>query len=473
MLFTPQIDETSRKPHYLQIYEQIKRQIIAGSLSEHDKLPSVRKLADALGLSATPVETAYQQLIAEGFISSRPKSGYYVQPMSDLHLHRDQEPENKIAVERLPHRDTSPYPFDFHLSKNDFSQFPFALWRRLFNRVLTAENQEMLFYGDPQGEPGLRQELARYLLQLRGVVCSPEQIVIGADQHGLLSLLAQMLKGDVQRAGVENPGYPLLPSTFRQNGYEVVPIPLEEDGLDVGEVEQSGVQLVSVSPSHQYPLGMIMPIAKRLRLLEWAQRTGSYIIEDDYDGEFRYHGRPVPALQGLVPDARVVYMGGFSQVLAPALCVYYMVLPVDLLPVYDRLLRELLLEQSASPLHQHTLQLFMQEGHFERHVRRMRNVYRKKHDVLVQAVRKHMGERAVLLGEDAGFHLVLRVRHHLEERELSRMARGAGIRLSSTAYTWMTPRMEEEEKEFILGFAGIELDRIEPGIEALTRVWWG
>ncbi|WP_340256417.1 PLP-dependent aminotransferase family protein [Brevibacillus borstelensis] len=416
MLFTPQLDDSSRIPHYVQIYEQMKRQMIAGTLSEHTKLPSVRKLADLLGLSTTPVETAYQQLIAEGFIASKPKSGYYVQPLAEQQVDRGGERERKSTVARLQHRDTSSYPYVFYLSRNDFSQFPFALWRRLFNRVLRHEYQELLFYGDPQGEYGLRRELARYLHQLRGVSCSPGQIVIGADQYGLLSLLALLLKARVARVGVENPGYPLIASIFRQNGYEVVPVSLEEDGLNVNELADSGVQLVAVSPSHQYPRGMIMPIAKRLRLLEWAKKTDAYLIEDDYDGEFRYHGRPVPSLQGLAEGTNVIHMGGFSQVLAPAFCVYYMALPESLLASYDLLLRELLLEQSASPLHQKTLELLMREGHFEKHVRRMRNVYRKKHDTLVQAVRKHMGERAVLIGEDAGFHVLLKVEHHLEEK---------------------------------------------------------
>lgn len=473
MLFAPQLDDSSRIPHYVQIYEQIKRQIIAGALSEHVKLPSVRKLADLLGLSTTPVETAYQQLVAEGFIASKPKSGYYVQPLADQQVERAEERETKLTVPRLQHRDASSYPYDFHLSKNDFSHFPFALWRRLFNRVLRHEHLDLLFYGDPQGEYGLRTELARYLRQLRGVSCSPEQIVIGADQHGLLTLLALLLKARVARVGVENPGYPLIASTFRQNGYEVIPVSLEEDGLNVNELAESGVELVAVSPSHQYPRGMIMPIAKRLRLLEWAKKTDAYIIEDDYDGEFRYHGRPVPSLQGLVQGANVIYMGGFSQVLAPAICTYYMVLPESLLESYDLLLRELLLEQSSSPLHQKTLELFMREGHFEKHVRRMRNVYRKKHDTLVQAVRKHMGERTVVIGEDAGFHVLLKVQHQVEERELSRMVKKAGINIASAAYTWMTPRTETTEKEFIAGFAGIELEKIEPGIRKLADVWWG
>ncbi|USG64963.1 PLP-dependent aminotransferase family protein [Brevibacillus ruminantium] len=474
MLYTPQIDYSSREPHYLQIYEQIKQQIISGTFSEQVKLPSIRKLADSLGLSTTPVETAYQQLLAEGFIASKPKSGYYVQSLAETDGGNHGDPATRdLTVARLEHRDNATYPYDFHLSKNDFSLFPFSLWRRLFHRVLCYEQRHRLFYGDPQGEPGLRQELASYLRQLRGVVCSPEQIVIGADQYGLLSLLTQLLRGRVTRVGTENPGYPMMASTFRRNGYEVVPISLEADGLSIEQVEKSDVQLVCVTPSHQYPCGMIMPIAKRLRLLDWAMRTDSYIIEDDYDGEFRYHGRPVPSLQGLKPDANVIYMGGFSQVLAPAFCVYYMVLPESLLESYDLLLRDLLLEQPSSPLHQHTLQLFMQEGHFERHVRRMRNTYRKKHDAVVLAVQKHMGEKAELIGENAGFHLVLRVKHPQGECELTRRAKQAGIKLSSMAYTWMTPRDEKAQAEFILGFAGIDLDKIEPGIKKLAEVWWG
>lgn len=472
MLLTPKWDENGNEPQYVQLYTFLKNEIIAGRLAEKTRLPSVRKLADALGLSTTPVEMAYQQLLAEGFIRSRPRSGYFVEKLPDPELTpKRQGVSEQPEWSRPLLRDNRKYRYDFHMSQNDFSLFPHTLWRRLYNQVLGGERQEELFYGDPQGEPGLRQQIADYVRRYRGVVCTPDQIVIGADQFGLLSLICLMLRPQLKRIAVENPGYLLYANTFRQHGYEAVPISLDEDGICVDELYESGVRLAVVSPSHQYPRGMIMPVSRRLALLEWAQSVDGFIIEDDYDGEFRYHGRPIPALQGLLPQTNVIYMGGFAQVMAPALGIWYMVLPQSLLDAYFTLLRDTLLEQSASRLHQRTMEIFMQKGHLEKHVRKMRSLYRKKHDALLAAVQKHFGERASVIGADAGFHVLLRVYSERSEEELRRLAIQAGIRASSAAFTWLTPPAEMP-KEFFLGFSGIALDQIEPGIAALHEAWF-
>jgi len=469
MLLMPKWDEQSPLPHYVQLYETMKQEIASGQLAVGSRLPSIRKLADLLAISTTPVELAYQQLIAEGFIESKPKRGYYVQQLPEPYRRLGVEkPETNTARDHLLWGERR-YRYDFHLSKNDFRSFPFRTWRRLLQQVLNPDAQELLFYGDPQGELGLRQEIARYLYQFRGVKCLPEQIVVGAEQHLLLSFLGQILKPYASGIGVENPGYPLVSSTFRQRGYDVVPIALEEDGLSVEELYKHDVQLAYVSPSHQYPRGMMLPIAKRLQLLEWTKKVSGFVIEDDYDGEFRYQGRPIPSLQGLLPDSRVIYLGGFAQSLAPALCINYMVLPAILLDDFRRFYWETLFEQSSSPLHQQTLRLFMQEGHWERHVRKMRNIYRKKHDRLVASIQTHFQERGQIFGRGAGFHLLLQVDSPKAESVLLQQARDAGIRIASAAYTWSPPI---ERKEFILGFGGIEIDDIEPGIARLHQVWF-
>ncbi|WP_134684306.1 MocR-like pyridoxine biosynthesis transcription factor PdxR [Brevibacillus migulae] len=469
MLLMPRWDEHSPLPHYVQLYETIKQEISSGQLAVGSRLPSIRKLADLLAISTTPVELAYQQLIAEGFIESKPKRGYYVQHLPEPYMRLGEEKRETNAASDHLLWSGRRYRYDFHVSKNDFRVFPFRTWRRLFQRVLHPDSKELLFYGDPQGELGLRQEIARYLYHFRGVKCSPEQIVVGAEQHLLLSFLAQILKSYATGIGVENPGYPLVSSTFRQRGYDVVPIALEEDGLSVEELYKHDVQLAYVSPSHQYPQGMMLPIGKRLQLLEWAEKVDGFVIEDDYDGEFRYQGRPIPSLQGLLPDSRVIYLGGFSQSLAPALCINYMVLPAILLDDFRRFYWETLFEQSSSPLHQQTLQLFMQEGHWERHVRKMRNIYRRKHDRLVASIQDHFQERGHIIGRGAGFHLLLRVDSPKPEAALLQEAKDAGIRIASAAYTWHVPT---ERKEFIFGFGGIDIDDIDPGIASLHQVWF-
>jgi GntR family transcriptional regulator/MocR family aminotransferase len=475
MLLLPKLDENSKTPLYVQLYDYLKSEIVSGRIPEHTRLPSVRKLAELLLISTTPIEMAYSQLIAEGFLESKPKSGYYVRTLPDpyLKLGQGQLGYSGLTEKRkYPARDTKTYRYDFHLSQNDFHPFPFLIWRRLFNEILRLERKELLFYGDPQGEKGLRYEIARYLHQFRGVACSPEQIVIGAGSHVLLTFLGLILKKHSTAIGVEDPGYPLISTTFRQHGFQVVPIPLEDDGIHLGKLYESGVRLVYVTPSHQFPRGMLMPVAKRLQLLEWAKQVNGYIIEDDSDGEFRYHGRPIPSLQGLLPQTNVVYMGGFSKALAPAIRISYMVLPEPLLEVYHHLEYTLLFEQSSSPLLQTTLQLFMKRGHWEKHVRKMRNIYRKKHDVLIESIERNFQEKALVIGKGAGLHVLLRIDSPHTERELIQLAKSAGIRISSASFTWLRPP-QDERKEFFVGFGGIAADEIEQGIKRLKEVWFG
>ncbi|MBN3524174.1 PLP-dependent aminotransferase family protein [Paenibacillus apiarius] len=477
MLLIPKLDEHSHIPQYVQLLEYIKHEIVSGRLTEHTRLPSTRAMADFLSLSTTPIELAYSQLAAEGFIASKPRKGYYVQHLPDPYLRLGNGegelpiPATATRKRAAPARDTKEYRYDFHMSNIDVSHFPFRVWRSLFHEALRGGMEQLLCYGDPQGEPGLRQAIAAYLHQFRGVRCSPEQVVIGSDPHFLLSFLSRILMEHTDHIAVENPGYLLCPSTFRQHGYRVTPVSLEEDGINLGELYGSSARIVCVSPSHQFPRGMIMPIAKRLQLLEWARKTNGFIIEDDYDGELRYYGRPIPALQGLNPDADVIYLGGFAQVLSPAIGVHYMVLPKSLLGEYQRMEHRTLFEQSASRWNQHALQLFMERGHLEKHVRKMRNLYRQKHDRLITAIRCYFGERAAIIGADAGFHILMKIDSSCTEQELIRMAGAAGIRLASASFTWLTPP-KNSDLEFFIGFGGIPLDRIEEGIRRLSEVWF-
>ncbi|WP_249281194.1 PLP-dependent aminotransferase family protein [Paenibacillus sp. 7516] len=485
MIQLPKLDENMGRPIYVELSDHIKKEIITGNLAEHGKLPSVRKLAELLGISTTPVEWAYQQLVAEGYIYSLPRRGYRIRamtdnysaiqiPMEDSHSGNTGEQIQYPKSDESAIRPARRVHYDFHMSRNDFSLFPFAKWHQYTNRIWREESEELLFYGDPQGEWGLRCEIASYLRQFRGVNCTPKHVVVGAEQHLLLSLLAQTLRqlGGVQTIGVENPGYRLLPGTFRNYGYEVVPVSLDDEGIYLTELNRLKVNLLGVSPSHQFPLGMAMPIARRLALLDWAERTEAYIIEDDYDGEFRYHGRPIPSMQGLRESGRVIYMGGFSQVLAPTLCIHYMVLPEELMLPFREMYKTVLFEQSASRLHQRTLEVFMHEGELGKHIRKMRNHYRRKHDLLIQSIRHHFGEQVDIIGQNAGFHLVLRIESARTAAEMAAAAVNEGIQISSTEYLWADgERPPDGKKEFMIGFAGIDAERIEPGIAALAKVW--
>ncbi|NQX46831.1 PLP-dependent aminotransferase family protein [Paenibacillus tritici] len=471
MLLVPDLNEHSELPYYIQLYNYFSKAILGGSLESGTRLPSIRRLATLCGISATPVELAYQQLLAEGFIASKPRSGYYILPVHKGSSAAEDGERLRPAARPITPRDSRQYTYDFHISRNDFSLFPHKIWRSLYQEQLT--NPDLLQYGDPQGEPALRQSIAAHLRQFRGLRCTEKQIVVGGDQYTLCSLLCLMLKERVSGLGIEDPGYHLLPAAFKRSGYMVMPIPLDEDGLQVEKLYPSGADAVYISPSHQFPRGIAMPIARRLALLDWARSTGGYIIEDDYDGEFRYHGRPIPALQGLIADSPVIYMCSFAQSVAPALCIHYMVLPEELLPLYHSLRSELYLEHSASRLHQIALHYFMERGHFERHLRRMRLLYQRKHDLLLRSVRQHFGDAAVLSGADAGFHLLLTLTSPAagRARELAAAAAEAGgIRVTPMSYTWWD-KPDYDEPEFILGFGGIAEDLIDEGIRRLAEIW--
>ena len=472
MLLVPMLIDARKVPYYIQLYDYFKKEILGGMLPADTRLPSIRSLAAQLNISATPVELAYQQLLSEGFIASKPRSGYVVQP---IHMLSGTETEAKTGSDHLPlpvppitPRDSRQYAYDFHISKNDFSLFPHKIWRSLYQEQLA--NPDLLQYGDPQGEPALRSSIAAHLRQFRGMRCTAEQVVVGGDQHTLCSLLCHILPGGERRLAIEEPGYHLLPAAFRRNGYEILPVPLEEDGLDAEKLYNHRANAVYISPSHQFPCGMIMSIAKRHTLLDWARTTDSYIIEDDYDSEFHYHGRPVPALQGLLENSPVIYMGSFAQSVAPALGIHYMVLPEKLLPPYHALARELYLEHSASRLNQIALHYFMERGYFGKHLRRMRLLYQRKHELLLQSIQRYFGEQAAVRGQGAGFHLLIHLHSSDSSRLLAETAAAAGIRVTPMSYTWWG-QPEKEEPVFILGFGGISEDRVEEGIRRLAEVW--
>ncbi|MBW4084779.1 PLP-dependent aminotransferase family protein [Paenibacillus sp. S150] len=468
MLLVPPLQENNRIPYYIQLYDYFKKEIISGTLPAGAHLPSVRNLAAQVHTSTTPVELAYQQLLAEGFIVSKPRSGYYVQQVYLISGVRPPQEQSPLPARPITARDSRSYAYDFHISRNDFSVFPHKIWRSLYQEQLS--NPDLLQYGDPQGEPALRGSLAVHLRQFRGLQCTAEQIVIGGDQYTLCSLAALLLQGRTSRLAIEDPGYHLLPATFKRHGFEILPIPLQEDGLDVAKLCSSGASAAYISPSHQFPRGMAMPVTERLALLEWARASGGCIIEDDYDGEFRYHGRPIPALQGLQEDSPVIYMCSAAQSVAPALCIHYMVLPKAMLPGYHRLKNELYLEHSASRLNQIALHYFIGRGYLAKHLRRMRLLYQRKHDLLLQAIHTHFGEQASVSGQGAGFHILLTLRSGGSARQLAELAGAAGIRVTPMSYTWWN-RAGSDEPEFIIGFGGIAEEFIEEGIRRLAEIW--
>lgn len=463
---TPRIREESDIPLYRQLYQYFREEIQAGRMQSGTRLPSVRGLAQQINISKTTVELAYHQLLAEGYIESRERSGFYVVEL-DTFLPEDetlqQAPEmTEVAV------DEQSYRYDFHMARIDLDYFPFAIWRKFSNQVLRPESKELFLYGDRQGELGLRIQIARYLHQARGVDCKPEQIVIAAGTQLAILLICQMIGMNGQAVAMEEPGYQDVRQTFLQFGFQVKPISLEEDGLDVEALKASGARVVYVTPSHQETLGMVMPYAKRMKLLQWAEETNSLILEDDYDGEFRYRGKPIPSLQSLDKRGNVIYMGTFSKSLLPAIRLSYMVLPPQLAEKFRE--QHVLFDQTVSRLHQKTLELFMASGEWERHIRKMRVIYQKKHEIMLQAIKQSFGEHVAVTGQGAGLSITLEVYSQKSAEELVEIAREAGIRVFSTDRKWMNPPAGKPPT-FQLGFGGLPLDEIEQSVQQLAHVW--
>ncbi|KMN46216.1 MocR-like pyridoxine biosynthesis transcription factor PdxR [Bacillus paramycoides] len=459
---TPNLNMNSKKALYVQLYEYIKKEIKDGTIPAFTKLPAKRKLATHLQVSKNTVEAAYEQLLAEGYIESISRKGYFVC-----------EIEQMISVEgseerigEVPFQEKN-YKFDFTQTGVDTNTFPFTMYRKLINDVWQPHNNDLLFLGHPQGEVSLREEITNYLYESRGVRCSASQIVLGAGTQILVKLLFQLLKGS--NYAVENPGYHRKMVVFEQGEKRVQMLSLDRDGICIADLENSDANVVFVTPSHQFPYGMIMPITRRMQLLQWAKKEeGRYIIEDDYDSEFRYSGKPIPALQGLDADGKVIYMGTLSKALLPSLRMSYMVLPKNLIKKYQK--EYLFYTQSVSRMDQEVIRRFLNEGHWEKHIHKMRVVYRKKRDRIVFEIEKYFSNRVEVIGEDSGLHILLKVHNGMREEELIKEAAKYSIKLYPVSMYYKDGTAPENI--VLLGFAILSEEEIAKAIQLLNTAWF-
>ena len=411
------IDKESKVPIYQQIYEFIKKEIEKEQLKPGDKLPSSRALSRYLSISRSTAELAYDQLASEGYIEAMPCKGYYVSQLegvyfSDSRLSKCQE-EKPIVQERV-----KKYFHDFALNEIARGSFPYNVWQKLSKQVLAEADEEFFQLGNPCGEDGIRQAVAEYLYRSRGVKCKREQIIIGAGNDYLLMLLGTIL-GAGQTVAMEVATYISAYYDFRHIGYDIEQIKQDEQGLDISDLEGKSANIVYVMPSHQFPMGMIMPLKRRMALLNWAEKSQErYIIEDDYDSEFRYKGQPIPSLQGFDRNGSVIYMGTFSKSVAPSIRVSYMVLP-------ERLMQKYL---------------------------------------------KEMQDICVFHGENAGVHFVLEFINGLTEQEAIDKARDVGIQVYGVSEYCISINTEKENK-VLLGYAGMEEKEIEEAMKLLKKVW--
>ena len=458
------LDSRSKKPLYEQIYSHICAEIRSGALKAGDRLPSTRVLAEHLKVSRSTTQMAYDQLLAEGYMEARPCRGYFVSHLEEL---VETGPSGTEEMQTAAEPDAG-WRVDFSPRGIDLDSFPYHVWRKLSRNTLVDDNKEMFHSGDHQGEPGLREAIRSYLHSARGVNCSTEQIIVGAGSEYLLMLLSQILEGKHVIA-MENPTYKQAYRVFHSLGYEVCPVEMDANGMDPSILSESGANVAYVMPSHQFPTGVVMPVGRRQELLKWAvEKAGRYIIEDDYDSEFRYRGKPIPALQGMDRSGKVIYLGTFSKCIAPAIRVSYLVLPKPLLVRYRS--QTSFYASTVSRIDQNILYQFLSQGYFERHLTRMRAIYKTKHDLLIELI-EPLKEQFEIRGEHAGIHILLTSKYNRSEQELISLAAEAGVKVYGLSSYFIHPEHNHRSATVVLGYASLNEDAIREGVGILTRCW--
>lgn len=457
----PILDHSLTKPLYLQIYTYIKDAILIGSIKPGEKLPSLRGLSKDLGLSLTTVGLSYNQLLVEGYISSRPQSGYFANAISAGVIASPFEGRDQ-SLSQL--NDVTPRGF-----YSDLSSFDFVKWKKCMNKILNDYPHLLLEEGSPQGEETLRSQISRYIYQSRGVRCHANQIVIGAGTQQITNLLAIMLSMiGIEDACFEDPGYRPARSTFISRGFGILPIPVGREGILIEELPLGIRSSVYVSPSNQFPLGSVMPIARRYALLEWAKTNNSIIIEDDYDSELRYFGRPIPSLSGLDNGEHVVYLGSFSSTLFPSIKISYMVLPEVLLALFKTMVNDY--TQTCSKAEQLTLALYMQNGLYQTNIKKLRKLYTQKAKVATDSINKRMPGVAKILNNSSGVHMLLEVTSKQSPEELCLAAATLGIEIIPiTKYTFQ--KIVKDNAVLIFYYTRIPLQEIDGAIKRLSNIW--
>ena len=454
------LDPDSPAPLQRQVYDEWRRGILGGRFRGGERVPSTRDLARALGVARTTVTAAYEQLIAEGYLEAAHGSGTFVcrELPDDLLRARRVRPARLTSTSAAqPVAQSS--GLNFSHGRPDLDEFPFALWRRLLNRHLRTLRPELFDYAATSaGHPPLREEIAAYVGRSRAVSCTPDQvIVVNGSQQGL-DLCARILVQPGDPVAIENPGYQGARAILEARGARLLPVRIDSAGMAAQEIP-AGVRAAYVTPSHQFPTGVSMTVARRLELIERARRGDFLIIEDDYDSEYRYNGPPLPAMQGLAENAPVVYIGTFSKVMFPGLRIGYIIAPLKLVKTFAR--AKWLVDRQTQMLEQAALADFLREGHLERHIRRMRRLYGKRREVLLESLGRHFADRAECLGDDAGMHVLVRFHGH----DIASRAAANQVHLNSSAMYYIG---KAPDNEFVFGFSSLSEKAIREGIRRLA-----
>ncbi len=462
------------RPLLRQVYDGVRQAILDRRVLPGSRLPPTRALAEDLGVSRTTVVLAYERLASEGYLEGRGSAGSFVAPVRlTCHLPPPAPPAprgDRPIARALPAGTDGlarirPAPTPFRLGEPAIDRFPMRLWARLYGRRARRGGGALLGYGSHGGYAPLRAAIAAYVRAARGVNASEHQVILTRGAQQAIDLLGRLLLVPGDAVWLEDPGYLSARALFQLAGARLIGVPVDAEGLDVaaGERLEPQARLAYVSPSHHFPLGRTMSLSRRLALLAWARRVDGWIVEDDFDSEFRYAPATIPSLQGLDSGQRVIYLGTFSKTVFPALRLGYLIVPEHLIEAFHR--AQTLLDHLAPSLEQATLTEFLEEGHFTRHVRRMRTEYGLRQEALLEAMRQEVPEELEAERADTGMHLIgwLRARS-LHDRRVSQMAWSAGVEAAPLSpYTLITP----QPPALLLGFAAIRPDQMAPALRVL------
>ncbi|MDP4086162.1 MAG: PLP-dependent aminotransferase family protein [Bacillota bacterium] len=446
-------------PKYKQIYEQFKVFIEKGDIKTNDQLPSIRQLAESLQVSRNTTLMAYELLVAEGYIRGEGRKGYFVNELEPMLFKNVSIPTDKKETKSV-----TPVIIDFRAGAVDQNNFPLKTWRKIANHVLTLTVSYQ--YGEPFGEDCLREQIATYLLQSRGVKTHPDSIIIGSSTQQMLINLVHILKDEYSSIIVEDPGFDGARKAFQFHGLTLETIPVYETGIDFSKLEDMMSRLIFVTPSHQSPIGVSMTIQQRQMLIHWANKLKGYIIEDDYDSEFRYSQKPLPALAS-IDSTRVIYIGNFSKSFLPGIRLSYMVLPQNLLDLYKK---QYINFDSMTSLHsQLTMAKFMEKGEWIRHLKRMRLVYKRKMQCFVLELKKQFKQNVTIIGEESGLYLLVKLHLNLSEKWLIQQASLYGVKVYPTSIYFV--KNQSDEPIIKLGFSHLTSDEIQLGVKLLKKAW--
>jgi GntR family transcriptional regulator/MocR family aminotransferase len=466
------------EPLSRQIYLWFRKAALTGTLSAGQRLPSSRELADQLRVSRTVVIMAYEQLLAEGFVVGRHGSGTYIaEGLGSRQGHQEERGNTRIALSsygayaassipriNVPRPQAKRLRYDFSYRSSPLEGFPLASWQRTLGRRARRAPTQAHEYGQAEGKLGLREAIASHLWRSRAVVCDPSQIVIVNGSQQAIDLAARVLLKPGDRVVIENPHYQGAREIFRAVGASLFPVRVDQEGLVTDSLPQHA-RLAFVTPSHQFPTGAILPLARRLALLAWAGHAGAVIIEDDYDGEFRYEGQPVESMQGLDTEGRVIYVGTFSRTIFPALRLGYLIAPKSLVPAFTG--AKWLADRHTSTLEQETLAEFITSGAYERYLRRARKANARRRDILLQSIDQYLGDRVTVTGHGSGAHIVLWPRSRISEETAIARAAEQGVGIYGTShYFYGRPR----RTGLLLGYAHMKQEDVREGIRRLANV---